>query len=281
MSTDSPNWLVVNASSGGNSDAAVADIRAALARAGRAPDRVIDVAENDCPALADLRAANVGSLTLFTGDGTLNATLTRIEGWDGKVLVLPGGTANLLSRALHGEDEAPAIAARAGTMAVARRHCIRSGYGTALIELLAGPGAKWSDVREEMRDGTLAAIADTAVEAARDSAAGSMVRIVAPPLGHAEGYAGIRLEPDAAGMAVSGYGARNVADYLLQGLALLRRDFREGPHDALGREATITCRSIDGEPIELMIDGERATGSEQEMFSLAPLDLNLLASVHD
>ena len=36
-------------------------------------------------------------------DGTVNALATGLEGWDGALLVLPGGTANLLTRAIQGE----------------------------------------------------------------------------------------------------------------------------------------------------------------------------------
>ena len=61
-------------------------------------------------------------------------------------------------------------------------------------------------------------------------------------------------------------GAETIADYARQGVALLRRDFREGPHDELGWHRAIVCRSSD--PIELMIDGERATGSCEERFEV-------------
>ena len=97
--------------------------------------------------------------------------------------------------------------------------------------MLAGPGAKWSDVREGLRDHDLTAVASTAFEAVKDSAAaGALVQVVGPALGNAEGYAGVRIVPQTAGLMVDGYRSDGVADYLRQGLALIKRDFRDGPH---------------------------------------------------
>jgi hypothetical protein len=76
-------------------------------------------------------------------------------------------------------------------------------------------------------------------------------------------------------IAVDGYGAEKLADYARQGLAIVQRDFRRGPHDELGRHRTVLCRSE--EPIELMIDGERATGEREERFTIAPFGVTFLA----
>ena len=270
-------WLVVNAASGGNSPAAVAEVKAALASAGQPVARVHDVAEAGLPEQPLLRAAGVTRLAIFAGDGTVNTVACALEGWDGAVLVLPGGTANLLARALHGACAAPRIASGISAFSALRRPCIRSSAGTALVELLAGPGATWSDVREELRDGAVGGIAEKAVAALRQSAAGPMVVLADPPLGRTEGYAGIRLEVSDEGLVAEGYGAQTVGDYLRQGLALLRRNFRDGPHEPLGCHRSVLCRSAESRPIPLMIDGERREGGAQERFFLAPFALDLLA----
>jgi hypothetical protein len=147
-------------------------------------------------------------------------------------------------------------------------------------EVLAGPGAKWSDVREGLREGELARVASAALDAVKDSAGGAMVQVAAPELGHDEGYAGVRIVPHVQGLVVDGYRSDGFADYFKQGLALIKRDFREGPHDELGMHQALICRSEDGSPIELMVDGERAIGQAEERFSLATLALDLLATGH-
>jgi hypothetical protein len=104
-----------------------------------------------------------------------------------------------------------------------------------------------------------------------------MVVLDDPQLGKPDGYAGIRLDIAEGAMLVEGYGADTVGDYLRQGLALLRRNFREGPHDELGGHETVTCRSLGDASLPLMFDGERREGAAVERFSLAPFALDLLA----
>ena len=194
--------------------------------------------------------------------------------------MLPGGTTNLLARLLHSSCETGAIIAAftAGRSRPVRQPCVRMSAHVALCEVLAGPGAKWSDVREGLREGQLGMVASTALDAVKDSAGGAMVQVANPVLGHDEGYAGVRIVPHAQGLVVDGYRSEGFADYLKQGLALIKRDFREGPHDALGTHPALVCRSADGSPIELMVDGERATGQGEERFSLATLAVDLLAT---
>lgn len=279
MASMTPLWLVMNRASGSNDAATVDALLSAFEQAGAAPARVIDCSTDDLPTRAALEGAQVAALAVFTGDGTISALVPQLEGWAGDVLVLPGGTANLLARSLHGDLTADeiitAFAARA--LVPVQRPCIRAGHHTALVEVLAGPGAAWSDVREGMREGDLGEIASTTVEAVRQTASGPMVAVVEPELGRAEGYAGVRLAPTADGIAVDGYGADNFADYFRQGLALLRRDFREGPHDEFGAHPQVTCRSADRTPIALMIDGERVEGAGEQHFVLETLPVNLLA----
>ncbi len=275
-------WLVVNAASGSNGDDSVETLSCALASAGREPARVFNLQADALPTRGEVDAAGVSLLVVFGGDGSANAVVRALEGWAGEILVLPGGTANLLARALHGEADAESIIALLGTgqLASVRRTCIRCAGTAALIEVLAGPGATWSDVREDLRDGGAIAAAGSAIAATRESANGAAVRIVEPPLGREEGYPGVRMAPDGPHIIVDGYGPQSIVDFVKQGVALLRRDFREGPHDELGEYPELLCHSIDRSPIELMIDGERVTGGAEEKFSISPLEVNLLAAFH-
>lgn len=282
MITTGTLWLVANGASGSNDDAALDRLIDHLAAVGGRPARVIDCQAEDLPDRAALERHDVATLAIFTGDGTANAAIGRIEGWAGAVLLLPGGTANLLAGALHGERTAEQIVADygAGVLRPVARNCIRSSQGIAMVEVLAGPGAIWSEVREGMRDGAIGETASRAVEAVKQSATGPMVIIADPALGRDTGYPGVRLAPEPDGMTVDGYGADNAGDYLRHGIALLKRDFREGPHEELGAHRQVLCRSADGSPIALMIDGERRTGSGEERFSLAPLRVRLLGRVN-
>lgn len=282
MTNSGPLWLVVNSASGSNDDAALMALLETLDTHGHPAARVIDCRQEDLPTRAALETGRVATLAVFAGDGTVSALLPPLEGWGGQVLVLPGGTTNLLAKMLHQPCETdPIIAAFAsGAARPEQRACVRLPGHTALCEVLAGPGAKWSDVREGLREGDVSTVASTALEAVKDSAGGAAVLIAEPALGHPEGYAGVRIVPGSSGLEVDGYRSDGVADYLKQGLALLQRDFREGPHDELGSHPQLLCRSADGAPIELMIDGERVTSETEVRFSLATLALNLLATGH-
>lgn len=272
-------WLVVNEASGSNDHEAVEQLIAALGRHAQAPVEVIDIQQAEMPDRAALEAGGVGVLAVFAGDGTTNALATGLEReqWAGKLLVLPGGTSNLLSKKLHGDIDSEAILAQWPKMRPQRRSCIRAPGHTALIEILAGPGAAWSDVREGIREGDLAEIARSGAEAIRQSFSGPMVAVVEPAVGKAEGYTGIRMIPQGGEIVVEGYGASSAGDLLRQGVALAKRDYREGPHDDLGGFDKLVCRSLGDEPIELMIDGERGTTGPEARFSLAEFGLDLLA----
>ncbi|MDP3675965.1 MAG: diacylglycerol kinase family protein, partial [Novosphingobium sp.] len=247
--------------------------------AGLPIDHIATIPDEAPPDRASLEAAGVDLLAIYTGDGTVNGVVTELYGWAGRVLVLPGGTQNLLAKALHGDVDAAGIVAAMGESRTApvERHLIRSSQGDALCEVLAGPGAKWSDVREAMREGDLGEMAASLGEAIGQSAGGAPVRVVEPVLGRPEGYPAVLVHPVGEKMIVDGYGAETMADYAKQGLALLRRDFREGPHDELGSShPAIICES--DEPIELMIDGERMTGGVQERFEILKCAVEFLST---
>lgn len=276
MEHASPLWLVVNAASGSNRPDTVTAVEAALAEAGHPPARILAIPGDDLPDRARLETNSVGILAIFAGDGTANAQVAKLQGWGGQVLVLPGGTQNLLAKALHGDAAAPAIARQLASLSPTRRRMVRTSEGDALCEVLAGPGATWSDVREEMRGGTLGGLAATIGEALRQTTSGPTVIVAEPRMGRDEGYPALRLHPGSREMAVDGYGAQDMSEMAQQGIAILRRDFRTGPHDQLGEHHRVTCRS--DHPIEMMIDGERATGSTAETFEIVDCDVNFLSS---
>jgi hypothetical protein len=270
-------WLIYNGASGSHDEAALRDLVAALEAAGYAPARVIDC-KDGVPDAGSANAARLGLIAIHGGDGTLSRTIAGLEGFDGTVLPLPGGTFNLLARDIFSERNVLEIVQMLGSgqLTPRRRPCIRGEGVLALAELLAGPGAKWADVREEMREANLGEVIAKGWDAAATSTAGPGVAVVEPRAGREDGYAGVRLIPRAGGMEIEGYAAEGLGDYLQHGIAILKRDFREGPHDELGAASRVTCRSLGDEPIPLMVDGERSEGAGRVTFSLDTLACDLL-----
>lgn len=268
----SPIWLVTNAASGSNNPAAVDALCATLS-----PARTIAFPHEQLPTRAELEGAGVATLAVFTGDGTINSAAAALEGWNGALLVLPGGTQNLLSKALHGDRALDAILADLHNARPTRRRGIRTSQGMSLIEVLAGPGAMWADVRESVRDLDLGAMAETFGNALRETREGPAVHLADPQKGKAEGYRAVLLAPDDDGVLVEGYDFADLGEFAAQGFAMLiKRNFREGPHDDIGTFPKVTVRS--NAAIALMIDGERRTGGTEEAFVCEEFGLDFLGT---
>lgn len=279
MDHTSPLWLVVNAASGSNSAEAVAGVTAALAEAGHAPARTVCFPDDDLPDRAALEAAGVGILAIFTGDGTINSQVARLHGWAGDVLILPGGTQNLFAKALHGDVDVATIARRlgAGELRACQRHAVATSQGQALVEVVAGPAATWAEVREGIRDMDIGTIATALGEAVRNTASGAPVRVTEPMLGRPDGYRAVRIDAHRGTLSIDGYDADDLAQLAAHASNMIvRRDFRDGPHDKLGNAARVTCTS--DAPMALMLDGERFDGTTAEHFSCITLPVQFLGS---
>ncbi|WP_225205220.1 diacylglycerol kinase family protein [Novosphingobium huizhouense] len=275
-----PLWLVVNAASGSNSEESCAALVARLAAAGHEPARIVRFPDDALPGVAELDAAGVCTLAIFTGDGTINSQVRKLIDWTGTILILPGGTQNLLAKALHGVDcsvESIVEALAAQRMSPRALRAVQTSQGPALVEVLAGPGATWADVREGVRDLDLPTIASALGEAVRNTAAGALVRVVDPAVGKPAGYRALRVDAVAGPLTLDGYDVEGVGDVAAQGLAMLvKRDFRAGPHDELGTCERVTVES--DAPIALMLDGERFDGGLSETFTAITLPVQFLGS---
>lgn len=275
-------WLLANAASGSNTPAALEELQGCLADNGITIRRMIAFPDDRLPSPADLEAGGVELLVIYTGDGTLNAALAELAEWDGAVLVLPGGTMNLLSKRLHGDftpTEIVAVVAAGGSRR-RRVNRIAGECGDAYAGLLAGPGTHWGTVREAMREGDIAAVASGAAEALAKSTGETTVRAVDPPLGSRQGYPLLDLTPGEHGIQLNGYHAGNLSELAQQGWALLRRRFREGPHDRLGIVDHITLENVDGSPVEVLLDGEMCDAGPRVTFRVALSEVDLLATHH-
>jgi len=273
-------WLVINPASGSYDEDAFAELMSSCERHGIAVDRVIRFPEEDLPTGDELEAAGMALVTIFTGDGSINALVTRLYGWGGAVLVLPGGTMNLLAGRLHGDVSSDAILGRvaADRVGLLRPTVVRCDGGDALAGLMVGPGTAWNSVREAMRRYDVPGMAAGAAEAIGESTGGARIRLIDPPLGEPEGYPLVLMTPDSEGMELKGYIAQTIAEYAQQGVALLKRDFREGPHDNLGQCESMTMQSEDDRPIDALIDGEPARLPPRATFRQVPCEVDLVVS---
>jgi hypothetical protein len=189
---------------------------------------------------------------------------------------------NLLAHRLHGLATTEQIvgATSTGGSRKVRPLVARTAHGDALAGLLAGPGTAWYSVREAMREADVAGIVAGASEALAETTGGSMLHCREPDLGRAEGYPLIELTPGEWGLQLDGYHAESTAEYVKQGWAMLRRRFREGPHDRLGVVERLTLADHERRSIGLLIDGEPADGGPVEEIGVARCEVDLIATGH-
>jgi hypothetical protein len=273
-------WLVTNPASGSNDEAAVTALEQCCGEHGFRVVRHSVFPDQDLPTPAALDAARIERVAVYAGDGTVNGLIAGLAGWGGAVLVLPGGTMNLLYRRLHGQrtlEETIAAVRRAESRPV-RPAVIRTPQGDAYAGLLAGPGTSWGRVREAMRAADVADLAQSTVAAIDETLTGEQIACIDPPLGRREGYPLLSLTPGAEGIAVEAYYAEAAGEYLAQAWALLKRDFREGPHELLGTARRLTIASTEGNPFGLLIDGEEAEAGPRAELVLAKCEVDLLAT---
>ncbi len=276
-------WLVVNSRSGSNNEAALAALERSLAACGLSPERRIEFPAQELPTRETLTDNAVSRLIVFTGDGSLNAAIQAASGWNGEILVLPGGTMNLLSARLHGNEatcEEILACIDRGAYRNVRPMMACCDAGSAHAGLLVGPGTAWAGVREAMRDFDVASLAQGASDALAETTEGARVRMVDPPIGHKSGYPLIELTPSHRGIQADGYRLENAGEFLQQSWAVLRRRFREGPHERLGLLDKLVIENCGGEPLDILIDGEPARLAPRAEFTVAECPVDLLATAH-
>lgn len=276
-------WLIHNDASGSNDRDTLARINRDCDACGLAIAYRTSFPTERLPNPAMLDAAGVDLVAVFAGDGTINAAIDALAGWSGAVLVLPGGTMNLLYHRLFGELEMDAVLRAVADGEVLRRRpgIIASPLGQAYAGLLAGPGTSWNDVREALRDHNIFEMAAESRAAIAETLSGEPVCCREPRLGRESGYPLLLLEPHDDGIDILAYHAETALEYLDQTLALVRRDFREGPHDHLGKEQRLVLSGIAHARFGVLLDGEPAHAAEATEFVLAASEVDLLATRSD
>lgn len=265
MTGNSPRpALVCNGQSGSHDDAMLAEIVETCRAAGAPLSAVFALPDDDIPDAAELARQNIDLLLVWTGDGTINAAATKLAGWNGAILPLPGGTLNLLSKELHGDRPAPEILTDALRSNGQRRPIptIRSEGGDAFITIVAGPATRWAEVRETMRQ-------DGLIEASRAAPDALDTMLNAPGVavaGHGRAYPAIILTPTAQGIRADGILTEGTADVLRHGLAWLGGDFRDGPSEEIVSGETVVLEST--APISLEYDGELGETASPARFGL-------------
>jgi len=145
-------WFITNPHSGSATQAKCDALEAVFDGQGLHLAGRTQFPDDSLPRATDLVAHDVDTVVLFAGDGTINAALCALTEWDGAFLILPGGTMNLLAKALHGERDPQAIV-RAAQDCDRRVTLpfVEAATHRAFVGLILGPAASWVRAREAAR----------------------------------------------------------------------------------------------------------------------------------
>ncbi|MAF63862.1 MULTISPECIES: diacylglycerol kinase family protein [Pseudomonadota] len=266
-------WLIVNEASGSYDAAVIADIVTWFAESDQPVDCIVRCPDEDLPTPDKLDREGVETLAIYAGDGTTNSALKQAAGWDGDVLILPGGTMNLLARALHGDQPCRSIIAEAGRNRRTKKlNTVEIGESTAYVGVIAGPTTSLAHVRENARHARLSELVLEAIPTAiTETLGGPQVGIE----GHDGRFPAIFAAPRENAMELCGFTASTIGEVLSHASAWLNGDFRDGPRVNLGAAATATLVS-EAEEIGLLIDGEAAEAKPGDVLRLAEAPHNFI-----
>lgn len=245
-------WLISNIASGSTDAATLESLPALL------PD--IDIVGHSgfpaeaLPSVEKLDSQDVSLILLLAGDGTINAAATRYDNWRGAVLILPGGTMNMLASSLHGSAGIAEIA-RAVTAGDAVRTTlpyVAVGDRRAYVAAIAGPASLWAHAREAVRSGRLRqAWRATRLAWLRSFARGPRVRGCQRARSSA-----ILLLPESETIEIARIGVTGWMEAARLGLDYVASDWRRSPNVDIARANGAVLEG--GRSVHMLFDGEAA-----------------------
>jgi diacylglycerol kinase family enzyme len=166
---------ILNIGSGSCDASSEGKIRRIFTDAGLSDAEILSVAPAEVTAALESAVNRADVLVILGGDGTIGAAATLCGGSGPYLIPLPGGTMNMLPRALYGTADwqmslrqtlsAPSIRKVSGGEAGGHRF-----YCAAIL----GAPSLWADAREAVREGHLLEAAKRALTATRRSLSDSI-----------------------------------------------------------------------------------------------------------
>jgi diacylglycerol kinase family enzyme len=253
---------ILNTASGSFTPQAPAEVRTIFDGAGLAHGEVICASPADLDKALDEAGRRADVLVVLGGDGTIRTAAEKSGHNDNVLIPLPGGTMNMLARALYGSRSWRE--ALADTLSNPELRFVSGGRAGPLafyVAAVAGAPTLWADAREAVREGRF-------IEAAR-RAARALRRRVSDPLdyvfdgcltGSAEAVAVMCpliskvMREDEEMLEAAAIDTRSAGELLRLGVNTLFNDWREDPAvvRAKVRKVVVTGHRR----IPLTVDGE-------------------------
>lgn len=252
-------------------------LNAVLAEAGHGNAELVEAHDDQERQLRDIAAMSPDLFIVWGGDGTLRAALSTVGQVTSNLLLLPGGTMNLLPRTLHGE--APWDEVVRDVIRSPRRRMLPAGDVNGhrfYCAMLAGAPARFAEARESLRRGDIGRAAGEA-RAAIDT-----LNTLHLDASYADGYsfAGGRLPTTSVIGAVIGSLTRTGTGMEVAALAnpttggalnvvwtSFFGDWRSAPGVEIAEATSLEIASPDGDEIPVIADGEPAEGGSKVRVS--------------
>ena len=271
-------WFITNPDSGSATRAKCDALEAVFEERGLALAGRTEFPAPKLPTPRALTTKKVDTVVLFAGDGTINAALCALAKWKGSFLILPGGTMNLLAKALHDETDPHAIvhAAHQCDRRVALPF-VEAGKHRAFVGLILGPAAAWAKAREAARKGRIARLAGAARAAWRRTF-GKGIRVDGAP-GLGDHYQAVLVFPELGHLDVAAVDARDWRSIAGLGWEWLTGDWVAARAVSKTRADKLKVRGAD--PVLALFDGEPVTLDPAETIKAGQSLENFIATRKD
>lgn len=246
-------WLIINRGSravGNNWDT---KLSSAFEARGTHVAGLTDFPADPLPTTSELDAAKTDVVAVAAGDGTINAVAHALDAWSGVLLVLPGGTMNLLAKALHGDALPEAIVAAVKNPPDAKPISTVDADGhRAVVGAIVGPGASWVHTREAIRHGRWGRLA-RAVRLAYTRTLSNAVHVRTTGR-RSRGYRAIFIHPGDHELSLVKVRASGWRDGVRLGFTYLTGTWEHAR--GVETEATVQLTLAERRPVSALFDGE-------------------------
>ena len=273
---------LLNTASGGVDIHAEARARDIFGAAGLDHAEVVSVHPADIDAAIAQATADADVVVVLGGDGTIRAAAARCARFEGFLIPLPGGTMNMLPRALYGAR--PWAQALADTLANPEIHPVSGGQAGGhafFVAAIMGAPTLWADAREALRAGRVAEAARRAVTAARRSYSEPLKYVFGDDLrGGAEAVAVVcplisrAMNEDELMLEAAAIDPETAGATLRLGLHALFDDWRSDPTVTIAKVRSLSVTGHGQVPV--ILDGERMRMGRRVNISFTPLAFRAL-----
>jgi len=266
-------WFITNPDSGTTSRAKCDALEAVFEENGLKLAGRTDFPEQNLPKPEELDSAGADTVVLFAGDGTINAALCALADWKGAFLILPGGTMNLLAKALHSDlDPHKIVHAAHHSKHLVELPYVEAGRHRAFVGVILGPAAAWVRAREAARKGRIGRLIGAARAAWRKTFGEQGIRVAGAP-GLSDRYQAVFVRPDPKGLDIAAVDARDWRSIAQLGWEWINGDWvaARAVTETLARQLRVrggdrVLALFDGEPVTLDAGEIITAGKSRKAF---------------